>query len=36
MREQWRSQNEAEEAMPPRNKLAIIFTGASNQFSTAC
>ena len=31
---QWRSQNEAEEAIPPRNKLANIFTGALYQFST--
>jgi len=34
---QWRSQNEAEEAMPlpsPRNKPAKFFTGALYQFST--
>ena len=32
--EQWSSQNEAEEAMPSRNKLAKIFAGAVYQFST--
>jgi len=31
---QWRSQNEAENAMLPRNKLAKIFTGDLYQFST--
>jgi len=31
---QWHSQNEAEEAMDPRNKLAKTFTGALYQFST--
>jgi len=30
---QWRSQNEADEAMTPQNKLAKIFTGALHQFS---